>query len=263
MNTAQHSRAFRAAGNEGSVLIVVLWIIFGLIAITLYFAHSMTFELRASDNRVAGLEAEQAIEGARRYLSCVLSNINSAGVLPDTGTYLNEAVPVGDAKFWLIGRGDDLQATPTTPHFGLIDEASKLNLNSATSNMLINLPRMTPDLAANILAWRSTNTTSLSGGAESDTYQMLQPPYLCKNAPFETVDELRLIYNMDMETLYGEDANLNGILDPNENDGDALPPSDNMDGTLDPGLLEYVTVYTPRTGHLHQRHRASECNDGD
>ncbi len=230
--------------QQGSVLIVVLWIMFGLISITLYFAHSMSFELRASDNRVAGIEAEQAIEGARRYISCVLSNVNSAGVIPDPATYQNAAVSVGNAKFWLIGRGDDQGTTVSTPHFGLVDEASKININSATSNVLINLPRMTPELVANILAWRSTNTTSQSGAAESDTYQMLQPPYLCKNAPFETVDELRLIYNMDMDTLYGEDANLNGIMDPNENDGDANPPSDNMDGTLDPGLLEYVTVYT-------------------
>ncbi|MDB6021587.1 MAG: ral secretion pathway protein [Pedosphaera sp.] len=231
--------------SEGSVLIVVLWIVFGLIAVTLYFAHTMSFELRASDNRVAGLEAEQAIEGARRYFSCLLSNVNQPGVLPDGGTYLNEAVPIGNAHFWVIGRPLQQDSTTvTTAHFGLIDESSKFNLNSVSSNILINLPRMTPELVANILAWRSTNTSSLSGGAESDTYMNVQPPYLCKNSPFETVDELRLIYNMDMDTLYGEDANLNGILDPNENDGDALAPTDNMDGQLDPGLFEYVTVYS-------------------
>jgi type II secretory pathway component PulK len=251
MNLRQHKvelptlRRRSAAGSQcGSVLIIVLWIMFGLIAITLYFAHSMSFELHASDNRAAGVEAEQAIEGARRYLTCVLSNLNSTGVLPDTSTYENAAVPVGNAHFWLIGRGDDTLTPVTAPHFGLIDEASKINLNSATSNVLINLPRMTPDLVANIIAWRKTNTTSLSGAAESDTYQMLQPPYLAKNSPYETVDELRLVYNMDMDILYGEDANLNGALDPNENDGDALPPSDNMNGTLDPGLLEYCTVYS-------------------
>jgi type II secretory pathway component PulK len=233
-----------AGGKVGSILIVVLWIVFGLVSITLYFAHSMTVELRASDNRVAGLEAEQAIEGARRYVTCLLSNINSPGVLPDPQAYPHEAVPVGNARFWFIGRSTSSDDTPTTAHFGLIDESSKINLNSAPSNMLINLPRMTPDLVANILAWRSTNTTSTIGGAESDTYMGLASPYSCKNAPFETVDELRLVYGMDMTILYGEDANLNGILDPNENDGDASPPSDNQDGELEPGLLEYVTVYS-------------------
>jgi DNA uptake protein ComE-like DNA-binding protein len=47
-----------------------------------------------------------------------------------------------------------------------------------------------------------------------------------------------------LDVLYGEDANLNGILDPNENDGDISPPSDNRDGQLDSGILEYLTVYS-------------------
>ena len=40
------------AARRGSTLVIVLWIAFGLVSITLYFAHSMIFELRASDNRV-------------------------------------------------------------------------------------------------------------------------------------------------------------------------------------------------------------------
>src|SRR5581483_5099472 len=92
--------------------------------------------------------------------------------------------------------------------------------------------------------WRSTNTSNTNGGMESDSYSGLQPPYLCKNAPFETVDELRMVYGVDIDLLYGEDANLNGFLDPNENDGDVTPPTDNQDGHLDPGLFEYATVYT-------------------
>jgi type II secretory pathway component PulK len=232
------------AATRGSVLVIVIWIVFGLVAMTLYFGHSMSMELRAEDNRAAAMESSQAIEGAARYISCVLSNLTTPGVMPDLAVYQNEAVPVGNAHYWLIGRNWSSSDPPTTPHFGLIDEASKLNLNFTGSNALSMIPRMQPDVLANILAWRSTNTSSASGGAESDTYMRNQPPYLCKNAPFETVDELRLIYNMDIDSLYGEDANLNGILDANENDGDTAPPSDNRDGILDPGILEYVTVYT-------------------
>ncbi|MDB6110140.1 MAG: ral secretion pathway protein [Pedosphaera sp.] len=231
------------AAQRGSVLLIVMWITFGLICITLYFGNSMSFELRASDNRVAGVEADQAIEGAARYISLVVSNLSTPGTMPDPQSYQCEAVPVGDARYWLIGR-TNTQELVTSAHFGLIDEASKLNLNVANSNMLSLLPRMTADLAASIIAWRSTNTSTGGGGAESDTYQRSSTPYLCKNSPFETVDELRLIYTMDMVVLYGEDANLNGILDPNENDGDVLSPTDNTDGQLDPGLLEYVTVYS-------------------
>jgi len=72
----------------------------------------------------------------------------------------------------------------------------------------------------------------------------LNPPRRCKNGPFETVDELQLVYGATPELLYGEDANRNGVLDANENDGDVVLPSDNRDGRLDAGILEYVTVYS-------------------
>jgi hypothetical protein len=58
-----------------------------------------------------------------------------------------------------------------------------------------------------------------------------------KNYPFETVDELRLVYSATIDLLVGEDVNRNGVLDANETDV-------NGNGTLDPGLFEYVTVYS-------------------
>jgi type II secretory pathway component PulK len=249
------NRQFTSATNRtpprrGSVLVVVIWMVFGLTSVTLYFANSMNYEVRASDNRVAGQEAEFAIDAGRRYVTCVLSNLNEAGAIPDPTSYLSSAVPVGNAKFWIIGRTN----TENTGNYsnlvtGLIPESSKINLNAFPGGLndatnLALLPRMTAQLAYNIMAWESTNTANSVGGAESDTYMMQSPPYLCKNAPFETLDELRLVYQMNPDILYGEDANLNGILDPNENDGDALPPTDNMDGRLDPGLFEYLTIYS-------------------
>src|SRR5262245_33750636 len=90
--------------RRGSVLIIVLWVAFGLVSVTLYFANSMSLELRAADNRLASLEAEQAIAGAVRYLSNVLVNVETPGAWPDPFSYHAEAVPVGRANFWLIGR---------------------------------------------------------------------------------------------------------------------------------------------------------------
>ena len=221
----------------------MLWIAFGLVSIALYFAQSMTFELRASDNRLASLEADQAIEGAARYVGYLLANPEKPGTLPDIQTYEREGVAIGAATFWLLGRSDQ-QGPPEEPYFSLVDEASKLNLNTATLEMLEALPRMTPELAAAIIDWRDADSDVTPGGAESEMYQRLKPSYPCKNAPFETIDELRLVFGADLETLYGEDLNLNGILDPNENDGDLSLPNDNRDGRLDPGILGYVTVYS-------------------
>src|SRR4051812_8138307 len=116
------------ARERGSVLIIVMWIAFGLVSLTLYFASSMSFELHASDNRVSGLATDQAIDGAMRYVNFVLSSQLTNGTVPDPSSYLSQAVPLGETHFWLIGRGDG-QTYQDQMTFALVDEASKLNLN--------------------------------------------------------------------------------------------------------------------------------------
>ncbi|MGD0016561.1 MAG: type II secretion system protein GspK [Verrucomicrobiia bacterium] len=259
-----------ASGQKASVLIIVLWITFGLVSIALYLGQSMMFNLQAADNHEAGVEADQAIEGAARYISFVLTNLyqqvqtvatNMPGILitpgniqaylPSTGqtpytqTYEGQEVPVGNARFWLIGRdaGGTSNVTSGLPTFGLIDEASKLNINTATLDMLEALPFMTSDMAASILNWRNSAANVTAGGAELE-YGMLDPPYSCKNAPFETIDELKLVIGVTTDILYGADLNLNGILDPNENNQNVFQTGGNLDNGLNAGILEYVTVYS-------------------
>jgi type II secretory pathway component PulK len=239
------------AAARGSVLIVVMWIAFGLVSVALYFAHSMEMELRAADSQVASLQADQAIEGGALYASNILANLGNPNMLPSTNNYLVAAVKVGEGMFWFIGRDtNDTEVSHRSPDpsFGLVDEASKANLNAAVynnyTNLLIDLPQMTANLDAAMYDWRTSSTTPSTGGAKSETYSTLNPPYLCKLANYETIGELSMVYGMNIDLLYGEDANMNGALDPNENDGAKLPPNDNQDGNLDPGILEYVTVYT-------------------
>ena len=251
-NPAPESRSCRLrwggqpAPQRGSVLVIVLWIAFGLVSLALYFANAMNFELRASDNRMSGMAADQAIEGAERYLSYLLATQvanGSNGVFPILSDAQCRSVPVGEAHYWLIGRDTNTPVGPGRLSCGLVDEASKLNLNMAAtnthytsaqfSNQVIWLPRMTVDLTQAILDWVDTNGT----GPTVTYYVMQQPSYQCKCDLFETVDELRLLYGADMDTLVGEDANRNGILDPNETD-------ENQNDMSDPGVLEYVTVYS-------------------
>jgi type II secretory pathway component PulK len=251
--TARFQNSSRRA-RHGSVLVIVLWIAFGLVSLALYFAHSMNFELRAADNRVSAISADQAIDGAARYVTYVLANQaanGSNGVFPILGEAQCEAVPVGDERYWLIGRDTNYLSGPGRLCFGLVDEASKLNLNTALSNAIIWLPRMTGDLTQGILDWRDTN----GYGPTVTYYAMLQPSYQCKCGPFETVDELRLVYGADMDTLVGEDVNRNGILDPNETD-------DTQNGVVAPGVLEYVTVYSrePNKGTVNIRSVSSSSS---
>jgi DNA uptake protein ComE-like DNA-binding protein len=228
MKLRNHSLKVDGRRERASVLIIVLWVAIGLVSIALYFANAMTYELRASDNRVDGLASDQAIEGAARYVGYVLSNYATNGAVPATNQFSCEAVPIGDAKFWLIGR-DPSGQNPTDPYFGLIDEGSKLNLNTVNTNVLSYLPNMTADFADAIMDWRGTN------GVVSLDYASLG--YLPKNAPFETEDELRLVYGATVDLLAGDDLNRNGVLDANEKDSTGT-------GELNSGLFEYTTVYT-------------------
>ncbi|HEX4350112.1 MAG TPA: hypothetical protein VH251_06985 [Verrucomicrobiae bacterium] len=216
--------------NSGSVLIIVLWIAIGLVSIALYFANSMNYELTASDNRMNGLAADQAIEGGARYVAFVLQNFATNGAMPNNTQFKCSAVPVGDAKFWLIGRDPSAASgsSPTEPYFGLVDEGGKLNLNNVSTNVFQYLPNMTIDFANAIMDWRGTNgIVSLDYASEG---------YASKNAPFETVDELKLVYGATKDLLVGDDVNRNGILDKNEK---------NTGGSeINSGLLEDVTVYT-------------------
>lgn len=237
-------------GQRGSVLIIVMWICLGLVALTLYFANSMNSELRAAENRGSEIASRQAIAGATRYAAYVLTQYATGGTVPNIQDYRAEAVPIGDASFWFIGRAIDQQQlqlqtqVQNEPYFALVDESSKLNLNTVTAAMLqaLPIPDMTPELATAIVAWRSA--TSQNAAAQDSIYSQLTPPRHNKGAPYESVGELRLINGAMLDLILGEDSNRNGVLDANEDDAEVSAPRDDQNGQLLAGLFEYVTVYS-------------------
>ncbi|MSU23434.1 MAG: hypothetical protein EXS32_06360 [Opitutus sp.] len=246
MTRAGKFSSAQSRDQRGSVLIIVMWISLGLVALTLYFANSMSSELRAADNRVTEIAARQAIAGGTRYATYVLTQYATGGVVPNIEDYKAEALAVGDASFWFIGRNHDElpQQQTNEPYFALVDESSKLNLNTVTSAMLqaLPLPGMTAEFADAIVAWRSA--TSQNAATADGIYGKLDPPRHNKGAAYETVDELRLINGAMLDVILGEDTNRNGVLNANEDDGEQSAPRDDQNGQLLAGLLEYVTVYS-------------------
>jgi type II secretory pathway component PulK len=229
-------RRFR--GDAGIVLIVVMWVVLVVAGLVLVFARAVRVEALASANQVASLQAAAVARGGLQFL---LAHVNGLqGEVPSADVSC-EAVQVGGGLFWVLGPSLD---DDTAYSFRIVDEASKINLNTASTDVLMKLPGMTAELAAAIKDWRDPDDEVSPGGAESEYYLLLPDPYYCKNGPFETVEEVLLVTGATPELLYGEDTNRNGVLDPNENDGDASEPADNADGHLDRGLLDYVTVYT-------------------
>ena len=170
LRPASRREARRAA--RGSILIIVLWICLGLVALTLYFANSMSTELRAADNRVCDAAAREAVAAGTRYAAYILTQYATGGRVPLPEEYRAEALPVGEATFWFVGRDNDSPVS-RDPYFGLIDESSKFNINSVRRADLVKLAslpgfsNLTEDLADSIIAWRNANSqTAASGNAE-------------------------------------------------------------------------------------------------
>lgn len=247
---------------SGTVLIVTIWVVLVLAGLALVFAHSMRIAEAVSANHVASLQAECIADGALEYLIAKLSadtqeSQSTSGTSSDT-TDIYEAQQVGEGYFWILR--SNLESDRDFD-YGLANESDKINLNSASQEMLQRLPGMTAELAASIIDWRDSDSEVTTGGAEDEYYLLQSNGYHCKNEPLETVEEILLIKGATEEMLYGEDTNLNGILDDCENDGDESDPPDNRNGRLDAGFYDYVTVYSVESNKDAQGGARININD--
>ncbi len=252
------TRQFRRRhADHGTVLIVTIWVVLVLAGLALVFARSMRVASAVTANHVASLEAECIAAGASEYIKAQLMADHEDETIQEATAEL-KAMEVGDGYFWVLL--PDLENDREFA-YGLTDEAGKINLNSASEEMLLKLPGMTSELAASIIDWRDEDSEISTGGAEDEYYLLLSEPYNCKNSDLETVGEILLIKGASEELLYGEDTNLNGILDDHENDGGLSEPDDDRDGRLDTGFYEYVTVYSVEANVDSEGNQRLNIND--
>jgi competence ComEA-like helix-hairpin-helix protein len=232
--------------RRGSILVAVLWCVALLSVIVVGALHSASLDLRVVKNHgdlvqayylaIAGVEKTKALlyhEAADRKRAGRTHNQE----LYDAPHHFRD-VPLGRGQFRVFRR--DPQGGSLI--YGISDEESRLNLNRASAEELAKLQGVTPQIAAAIVDYRDSDGNVTPGGAEADQYALLKPPYLPRNAPLRSLREVLMVHGISRESFLGEDANLNGLLDPSENDGDRTFPADNGDGFLDAGWSEFVTV---------------------
>jgi competence ComEA-like helix-hairpin-helix protein len=130
--------------------------------------------------------------------------------------------------------------------YGVSDEESRLNINIVSLNQLTNnsaLKGMTADIAASIVAWRGPKTQVVPGGAQTDYYMSLKPPYLARNGPFQTVRELLMVRGVTRQRLLGNDRNQNGFLDSeDEEEAGARQRPAPRNGAAEAGWSALLTV---------------------
>jgi len=208
--------------QSGVALVMVLWLMTVLSAVAL--GASLLSQLRLKATRNSG-DAVRALflarAGVERAIADLKKGRDSAGTLDELledAERVYHNVELGGGTYTLLA--EFRQSAGSEPEYGVSDEAAKINLNTADEQMLASLPGIDPDLAADIVALRREKKKIYDLG------------------------DLLLIERFDPLVLYGEDQNQNGIVDPNEDDGDESWPPDNQDGLLERGLAAYLTCYS-------------------
>lgn len=230
--------------SRGTVLVLVLVVV----AILSVVAASEMFLIRSEVGaQAAALDGQQAraaaMSGIHRAMSVLMTDRHNPDTWRDNPD-LFQAQPLSgdDDAEWLFTVYAPSRVEPGSIRYGLIDEAGKININIATPEVLNRLPGMNEELVDCLLDFRDGDSDTRTNGAEQEYYDGLAKPYKINNSLLGTVEELLLIKGFDGTIVYGEDANRNGAMEPNEDDSDESFPPDNRDGRLDPGLAALATT---------------------
>jgi len=190
--------------DAGMALISVLWILVLLTAIVAEFAYSMRTEVNITRNFKEATQAHYiAHSGVIRSVVAMIKNTDKAK---------NQKNADEDAqdRVWRVNAAIAPQKFGTGQFSVHIDNAAGLiNLNSA-SEKLLRLMVNTLDISDrekavivdSILDWRDSDDFHRLHGAENKHYQSLPNPYACKNAGFDSVEELLLVRGIRPELFY-------------------------------------------------------------
>lgn len=238
------------ATTQGSVLVGLLWCLTLLAVVVIGLLYRSRLDLRVSKNMGDTIQARYlALAGVEKAKALLYQDMldrkrsrqNHSGQLYDAPQHFRD-IEFGRGVFRVFHQAEAGPAGQL--QYGVRDEEARLNVNLATGEELKLLPGLEPHLIPFLIDFRDEDQTPSPGGAEADYYLGLQPPYLPKNRPFETLRELLQVRGFTRELWLGEDLNANGVLDPEEDDGSLNDPPDNQDHQLDAGLSRYCTVHS-------------------
>lgn len=242
-NTRRTSRARR-----GFAIAIVLW------AVAMAGLALAAVQMAAARQSTAGREALARVRAqwaARAGVETVIATLQAEQkqASPMGAASVLAALAAESDGVVTAGQGEGTGVTFKVIHQDIQGEApgpadahAKININRMSQADMMLLPDMTEDIAAAILDWIDADDDVRDGGAELESYGGLLSSYKPRNGPIRDLRELELIRAVLPEYVRGEDWNLNGVLDPNENDGDLSWPPDNADGVLNGGWSQFITA---------------------
>ena len=202
--------------QEASILVGLLWCLALLSIIVIGVLHTARMDLLVVKNYGDRIQAHYlALAGIEKAKALLYRDAhdrsrtqkNHSGNFYDDPQEFRE-VQFGRGVFSVVRRGRTDEGGGII--FGVSDEESRLNLNTASGDELAKLQNMTPDVTTAIVNWRGGDSTTVA--AEAQYYAGLQPPYQPCNGPFQTVRELLMVRGVTPDLLLGRDAHQNGML---------------------------------------------------
>ncbi|MDA0214777.1 MAG: type II secretion system protein GspK [Planctomycetota bacterium] len=227
--------------RRGSVLVIVIWAV-AIAAAIVGGLQILSFRQASLGNdAIARVQARWA---ARAGVETMIAIMEYHTENPDPDDALALILDLEDHSFGKLETG-----TYDIRHFldgfeiaGPLDEHSKANINLLSSAELMNIEDMTPDVVGAIIDWRDGNEDAGMLGAEKTFYQNRGKSFEPRNANFRNFAEIELVAGVWPDLTREEDWNLNGRIDPNEDDGEQTWPEDNPDGILNAGWSDVLTA---------------------
>ena len=247
MDTRRRTPARRPSPRRGAVVIIVIWSV-AIAAVIVGAAQVLAFRQAAMGREaIARVEARWAARAGLEETLAVLEYHTEEPNPEDSRQLYKDLESVADGELvsgtWEIRHTEDGVDVP-----GPQDEHAKININTAPRNILLELEGMTMDVADAIVDWRDSDDDEGMMGAEYEFYVNRGLGYEPRNGNLRSIAELELIAGAFPRYVRGEDQNLNGRLDANEDDGSMSEPPDDADGLLDAGWSGALTARS--TGSL-------------
>jgi DNA uptake protein ComE-like DNA-binding protein len=195
------------ANHGGSVLMIALWSLFILAS----FAVMLGFQVRQKMVLVKHLESRNKLTAIAE--AAIPLGIAEVGKFVEAQSFalkdswssnsMFKDIPVAGGICTFIRPLPEPPAADQVFAYGMVDEESKININKADMPLLVSLMKVVlgsddveaQGLAASLIDWRDAdNDLSLpTGSAETSFYRNGKYPYEAKNAPFQILDEIRLV----------------------------------------------------------------------
>jgi len=203
--------------QSGFALIVVMVVIAILGGIAIHFSSNMKVEMKLAQNSHYDADYEilgmSGIEYGRYILGLEASSTMSyepfdalhqiwAGGTGSENFPQDEELMAIDMKNNPLGVGNFSLTITDLERKWNINIANEQIFENAFTIMGIDFAEMS-SISGSILDWMDPDELTRPGGAESEDYLSLSPPYVCKDGPIDDIHELLRIQGITPEMFYG------------------------------------------------------------